>query len=63
LKAIPYITISDCVGCGICVEVCPTGVFVMSVEKAVVMNPERCTGCGLCAENCPTGAIELKPTD
>jgi electron transport complex protein RnfB len=63
LKFVPYIKLQDCIGCGICVEVCPVSVFVMSTDKAVVMYPEKCTGCKLCVENCPTGAIDLKPTD
>jgi electron transport complex protein RnfB len=63
LKVIPYIDQEKCMGCEICVDVCPQGVFIMSEEKAVVMRPERCNGCEICVENCPTDAIALKWTD
>ncbi len=63
MKVIPYIDQEGCIGCGICVEVCLTGVFVMGGEKAVVMYPEVCNGCGICVENCPVDVITLKWTD
>jgi len=63
LKVIPYIDDEKCIGCGICVEVCPTRVFKLSSKKAVVMRPEVCNGCALCVENCPVDAIELKWID
>ncbi|RUM90778.1 electron transport complex protein RnfB [Balnearium lithotrophicum] len=63
MKVIPYVDNEKCIGCKICEEVCPHGVFVMSESKAVVMYPERCNGCGLCVENCPVDAITLKWTD
>ena len=49
-----------CVGCAICVDVCP--------EAALAMGPEdlcpswladRCTACGECVRECPTAAITL----
>ncbi|WP_041439506.1 ATP-binding protein [Thermovibrio ammonificans] len=63
MKVIPYIDQERCIGCEICVDVCPTGVFEMSGNKAVVMKPEACNGCGLCVENCPVDVITLKWTD
>ena len=63
MKVIPYIDVEGCIGCGICEEVCPKEVFVMSCEKAVVMRPERCNGCGICVENCPVDVITLKWTN
>jgi len=63
LKVIPYIDDKKCIGCKICVEVCPNRVLKMSLKKAVVMRPEVCNGCALCVENCPVDAIELKWTD
>jgi len=63
LKVIPYVDQNLCIGCGICAEVCPTEVFVVCGEKAVVMYPEKCRGCDICVENCPVDAIEMKWSD
>jgi len=38
LKVIPYIDLDGCIGCEICVEICPKEVFMMSGIKAVVMS-------------------------
>ena len=51
---------AQCVGCAICVDVCP--------EAALAMGPndlrpawlaDRCTVCGECVCECPTAAITL----
>lgn len=46
-----------CVGCGMCVSVCPHGVFVLEGPKAEVASRDACMECGACALNCPTDAI------
>ena len=47
----------NCVGCCVCVDVCPAGA-IREVNYAPVMNPSRCTGCRKCEAMCPMGAIE-----
>jgi len=47
-----------CTGCGMCLEVCPHGVFSLEGRRAVIADRERCMECGACAKNCPTGAIK-----
>lgn len=47
-----------CIGCLLCVRVCPSGVII-SVEKKVAFDLSRCISCGQCAEICPKGAIRL----
>jgi 2-oxoglutarate ferredoxin oxidoreductase subunit delta len=51
-----------CKGCGICVEMCPTKVFVAEegTGKAIVAYAERCADCGLCELYCPDYAISLE---
>ncbi|MEW6670515.1 MAG: mercury methylation ferredoxin HgcB [Thermodesulfobacteriota bacterium] len=49
-----------CVGCGICIEVCPQGVIVMSNRTAHLANRDDCMECGACARNCPTEAITVE---
>jgi predicted Fe-Mo cluster-binding NifX family protein/ferredoxin len=52
------VVLSDkCAGCGICIDVCPTGAIEVS-EQAVV-NSEACTGCAACISECPNEAIIL----
>ena len=48
-----------CVGCGMCTEVCPHGVFEVSDGKAVLLEKDFCIECGACAMNCPASAIEV----
>ena len=51
---------AQCVGCAICVDVCPEAVLVMGPDD---LRPawlaDRCTACGECVNECPTAAITL----
>ena len=49
-----------CVGCGMCLDVCPHGIFAMEGEKAVVADLGACMECGACARNCPVDAISVQ---
>lgn len=49
---------SKCVGCGKCVEVCPTQAIYM-VGKEVFVREELCRSCGACVDVCPKGAISM----
>ncbi len=48
-----------CVGCGTCVEKCPTGSSKLNSEGKSERIGERCIGCGICASFCPENAISL----
>ena len=48
-----------CRGCGMCVEVCPHGVFEMHEGAAVITSLDRCMECGACAGNCAFGALRV----
>jgi NAD-dependent dihydropyrimidine dehydrogenase PreA subunit len=48
-----------CVGCGMCIEVCPHGVFSLENKKAVILEKDRCMECGACALNCAFGALKV----
>ena len=48
-----------CVGCTLCVKVCPFGALSMH-EKKAILNLELCTLCGACVEACKYNAITLK---
>jgi ferredoxin len=51
----------DCVGCGICTQVCPHGVLALNDRKAHIVDRDGCMECGACANNCPTGALGVTP--
>ena len=46
----------NCVGCGLCLRVCPMGCFFPSGYKYVV-DQDMCIGCGECIAECPVDAI------
>ena len=50
-----------CIGCGLCSEVCPHGVFEMNEGKAVLVDFNACMECGACVTNCPGKAVSVSP--
>ena len=46
-----------CIGCGMCLAVCPREVFAMEHGKARIMEHDACMECGACMMNCPAGAV------
>lgn len=49
-----------CTGCGLCLQVCPHGVFAREGKKIRMIARDRCMECGACARNCPTEAVRVK---
>lgn len=50
-----------CIGCGMCIEVCPHAVFALDDKKARIVDRDACMECGACAKNCIADAISVKP--
>jgi len=48
----------DCVGCGLCTQVCPTGNITVTDGKAV--HGKACANCFACRHWCPKGATVPK---
>lgn len=46
-----------CVGCGLCAEVCISGVIELHPEKGIPMLCDLCGGDPACVKTCPTSAI------
>jgi ferredoxin len=66
---------ADCIGCGICVTVCPTNIkqekdinFDVDAEpRAItvnngqaVINDDLCIACGICTRNCPVDSLTIE---
>jgi Na+-translocating ferredoxin:NAD+ oxidoreductase RNF subunit RnfB len=52
---------SQCVGCAICVDVCPEAAFAMELnDLRPLWLADRCTACAECVQECPTAAISLQ---
>lgn len=47
-----------CIGCGICVSICPYGAMAIEDGKSQ-SNKALCKGCGTCASACPMFAIKM----
>lgn len=52
-----------CIGCGMCVTVCPHRIFALQGKKAAIVDYNGCMECGACATNCPAEAIYVNPDD
>lgn len=49
-----------CIGCGMCITVCPHTVLAMNDGHAQIENRDACMECGACAQNCPTDAVTVQ---
>ena len=48
-----------CIGCRLCIEVCPHAVFKMAGKKAEIIDRDKCMECGACVLNCVPGALTV----
>ncbi len=55
---IAVVSEDECIGCGICADVCPSGAVSITDDIAAVTS-ELCTGCGACVDECPNSAVTL----
>ena len=49
-----------CIGCGMCLTVCPQQVWGLQAKRAVIVDRDGCMECGACAMNCAQGAITVR---
>lgn len=50
-----------CVGCGICVSICPYNAIALDAEKGIARITEvLCKGCGACTSACPSSASQQR---
>jgi heterodisulfide reductase subunit A len=50
----------SCIGCGLCVGLCPYHAIDKVEENKAKVNTALCEGCGLCAASCPTQSISVR---
>ena len=52
-----------CIGCGLCVELCPFNAIILEEVEGKGQRAQNivasCKGCGLCAASCPQKAIDM----
>ena len=58
----PLIDQSRCIGCGVCMEICPMQVFRPNKEtrRPEVTYGDECWHCNACVLDCPAGAVRLR---
>lgn len=49
-----------CIGCGMCIQVCPHAVFKIENRKSEIIDRDACMECGACGMNCPVDAIAVE---
>lgn len=51
---------SACTGCGLCLDVCPHGVYRMVDKVVELADRDACIECGACQKNCPVNAVSVQ---
>jgi Na+-translocating ferredoxin:NAD+ oxidoreductase subunit B len=50
-----------CIGCTLCLQVCPADAIIGAAKQMHTIIPELCTGCDLCVPPCPVDCIAMVP--
>ena len=58
---VAHIREDDCVGCTLCLPVCPTDAIVGTSRQTHIVISENCVGCALCLPPCPVDCITMIP--
>jgi len=62
-RTIAIIDEAWCIGCTLCIGVCPTDAIVGANKRMHTVVEPYCTGCELCIPACPVDCISLEPID
>ena len=49
----------DCIGCQMCLIICPEGCIIREEKNIFQTNYDYCKGCGNCVEICPRQDIVM----
>ena len=61
LRATPKVKKDECIGCGVCYNICPAKAITMKNKIAIIDKPS-CIRCFCCQEFCPKGAMKVHRT-
>ena len=59
-RSVAWIDENWCIGCTLCIDVCPTDAIIGSNKLMHTVIEPHCTGCELCIPVCPVDCIELE---
>ena len=58
-RQVAYINEDNCIGCAICIEVCPFDAIIGAQNFSHRINFNECPGCKICIKKCPTDCIKM----
>lgn len=61
LPPVAFVDEGNCIGCALCLRVCPTDALVGAEGQLHTVIAADCTGCEKCLPVCPTDCIALRP--
>ena len=56
---VSFVDESLCIGCGLCISICPYSAISKDEKGLARVNEVLCKGCGTCAASCPMRAIMM----
>lgn len=56
---VAWIREDDCIGCTLCIQVCPVDAILGAAKQMHTVIADECTGCELCVPACPVDCIEM----
>lgn len=59
VRTVAVIDEAWCIGCTLCIDICPTDAIFGSNKRMHSVIPVHCTGCELCLPVCPVDCIQM----
>lgn len=63
LPPVAFVDEPNCIGCALCLKVCPTDAIVGAPQWLHTVIAADCTGCEKCVPVCPTDCIAMQPRE